>query len=188
MLLALVDDRLRRPDADTLKRTQTEAHTLALHRKIGLALVDVRLQDKEIFLLQIDDVFGNLVDFFDAVVQDRREELFGIKSLQICRAVCENRVAGRVRFIEGIARKTLHIAEYLFGYFLRYAAGDCPLDVSALLDVAEDKLILLRHQLRLVFLAHRAADEVCLPEREPRKILEDLHDLFLIDDNAVGDF
>ena len=39
----------------------------------------------------------------------------------------------------------------------------------------------------VLFLAHRAADHVGLAEREARETLEDLDDLLLIDDAAVGD-
>ena len=93
-----------------------------------------------------------------------------------------------MRLVERVARKALHIRKDLFSHLFRHAARDRAVDIPALAAVAVDEFIALRHEFGFVLFAHRAADKVSLSERKSRKILEDLHDLLLIDNDAVGNF
>src|ERR1700733_4739846 len=49
----------------------------------------------------------------------------------------------------------------------------------------KEALALLRHFLKLL-LAHRAAQDVGVAQGVTRELARDLHDLFLVKDNAVG--
>ena len=89
-----------------------------------------------------------------------------------------------MRLVEGVGSEALHLGEELGAHLGRDALTDAPRDIAALVDIAVDELILLRHQLGAVLFRHGAAHEVCLPQRIARKVLEDLHDLLLIDDDA----
>ena len=59
--------------------------------------------------------------------------------------------------------------------------GEPCLDVVLL--AADEEVLFLRHQDLVLLLAHRAAQEVCLAEREACKHLHDLHDLLLVEHN-----
>ena len=89
-----------------------------------------------------------------------------------------------MRLVEGVACK----GEDLVVNFVcrplrnaaRHRAGDIPLRVAV-----HERGALSRDD-GLFFLRHGAADHVRLPEREPGQLPEDLDDLLLIDDTAVG--
>ena len=51
---------------------------------------------------------------------------------------------------------------------------------------AVDKMFPLCLHHSVFLLAHGTADIICLPERKACQLPEDLHDLFLIDDAAIG--
>ena len=59
---------------------------------------------------------------------------------------------------------------------------------KALLDGTFDKFLLFAHQNFRLFLSHSTAEHVGRTKRESRDFLRNLHDLFLIDHNAVGFF
>ena len=94
-----------------------------------------------------------------------------------------------MRLIERIGSKSLHVGKYLCRDVRRNAVIDAADNFAAvgIADAAVYEFLLLRHQRLFILLAHRPSDEVCLAEREACKKLEDLHDLFLVDGNAVGD-
>ena len=135
-------------------------------------------------LLHVDDVLCDLFDLVDAVVEDARQKLFGIVRFEIRRLVGDDGIRRRVRLVEGVGSEALHLGEELGAHLGRDALRNTPRDVAALVDIAVDELILLRHQLGAVLFRHGAAHEVCLSQRIARKVLEDLHDLLLIDDDA----
>ena len=183
--LALLDDLLHRRDAHAAQRTQPEAQPVPLHGEVGARLVDVGRVDGDVLLLHVDDVFGDLVDLVDAVIEDARKELLGIVLFEERRLIGDDGIRRRVRLVEGVGGEALHLREELGAHLGRDAARGAARDVPPFVEVAVDELVLLRHQLGAVFLCHGAAHEVCLSQRVPRKVLEDLHDLLLIDDDAV---
>jgi hypothetical protein len=61
----------------------------------------------------------------------------------------------------------------------------CGFGIAALLHAAEEADLLLV-ELRLLLLAHRAAEDVRLTERVAGDLLRDRHHLLLVDDEAVG--
>ena len=72
----------------------------------------------------------------------------------------------------------------LFGGGRVDAVGYAALDIPGWVAV-EKRLPLLSHVLGLL-LAHGTAEHIRLSQRVPGKLLEDLDDLLLIDDTAVG--
>ena len=83
-----------------------------------------------------------------------------------------------MRLVESVAREFLHEIENVFGFFIGNFVR---------LAACEKFLPLCRHFLGLL-LAHGPAENVRLPEREAGQPAGDLHDLFLIQDDAVGFF
>ena len=95
-------------------------------------------------------------------------------------------VAGGVGFVEGIRCETDHIIVDFVGDSLRYAVLDAAVAFLARFVAAVDKMLALRlHDLEL-FLAHGAAHVIGLTKAEARQLAADLHDLLLINDDAVG--
>ena len=90
-----------------------------------------------------------------------------------------------VRLVERVVREGVNfLVNFLRGLLVDavcHAAGDIArgIAVQKRLALALDVLDLL--------LAHRAAQHVCLAERVARELLEDLDDLLLIHDAAIGD-
>ena len=87
--------------------------------------------------------------------------------------------------VEGVAGEVQDLVIDAVGHVLGYAAGHGALDAAALVAVDEghalgvDDLVLL--------FRHGAADHVRLAQGEAREAAEDLDDLLLVDDAAVGD-
>ena len=92
------------------------------------------------------------------------------------RLVRHHRIGRCVRLVEAVFSELFHEIEKLHG----------ELFVIALLQRAGTKdLTVLGHLLGL-FLAHRPAQQVGAAKRIAANNLRDLHDLFLIDDHAIG--
>ena len=88
--------------------------------------------------------------------------------------------------VEGVGRKAGHLVVDLVCHLLRDAVGYATGAFVAGLGAAVHKMFpLCLHDGMLLF-AHGAADVICLPEGEACQFPEDLHDLLLIDDAAVG--
>ena len=90
-------------------------------------------------------------------------------------------------FIEGVGRKTRHFIVDLVGDFLGDAIGDTARAFVTRLGAAVDKMLAFCLHHRVLLFAHGTADVICLSERETSQLTEYLHDLFLVDDTAVGD-
>ena len=88
--------------------------------------------------------------------------------------------------VEGVGRKAGHFVVDLVCYLLRDAVGNTPRALMAGLGAAVHKMFPLGFHDGVLLFAHGAADVICLPEGEARQFPEDLHDLLLIDDAAVG--
>ena len=95
---------------------------------------------------------------------------------QIGRLVGEQRVSAGVRFVKAVAGKFFHQIEDAFRLLLRNLVG----------SASRHELCALRGHLLFLFLAHRAAKNVRLAKRKTCQAIGDLHDLFLIQDDAVG--
>ena len=93
--------------------------------------------------------------------------------LEVGRLPGDERVRCAVRLIEAVVGKVRQE--------VKDRVGEPCLDVVLL--AADEEVLFLRHQDLVLLLAHRAAQEVCLAEREACKHLHDLHDLLLVEHN-----
>ena len=94
-------------------------------------------------------------------------------------------VADCVGFVEGVVGKVVDVVINLFCDVLRDAVGHAPLDVP--LRVAVDERLPLLLDLLGLLLGDGTAHHVSAAQGVASQLLEDHHDLFLVDDTAVGD-
>ncbi len=104
------------------------------------------------------------------------QELGRVVGLEPGGLVRDQRVRGRVRLVEAVARELLHQVEQL-----DREVGVVALFLGALLE----QFAVLGHFLGL-FLAHGAAQQVGAAQRVAADDLRDQHHLFLVDDDPVG--
>ena len=171
--------------ADAFYRNKAEADIVSADGEVGKRLVDIRRQQFYAHLAAFGDVLG----YLGAVIEHRREQrghiLARIVFFHVRRAVGYDRVAHRVRLVEGVGRKVKDLVIDAVCYILGNAALYRAIDAAAFIAVDEgdalgvDDLVL--------FLAHRAADHICLAERKSGKAAKNFNSLLLIDDAAVGD-
>ena len=93
-----------------------------------------------------------------------------------------------MRFVERVRSETFHIRENFRRHIRGNPLGNAARNVAAVFNVAVNEFIFLRHQFVEVLFRHGAAHKIGLSQRIPRKVLENLHYLFLIHDNAVRIF
>ena len=106
-------------------------------------------------------------------------------ALEIGRVVGHLGVADGVGFVESIVGKIQNVLEDGLGSGFRDTVGDGTGDAA--LRIAVDKGLLLGHNDLLLFLGDGAAHIVRLTQTVAAQLAEDLNDLLLIDDAAVGD-
>ena len=190
---ALRHQRFDRALAGALDGTQAVIDTLQALRAAGRALaavlgfhrletvhaqVDVRrleLDAKQLGVIQQD------LELVGVVRLNRHiggEELGREVGFEPSRVVRQQRIGSRVRFVETVARELLHQVEDLVGLF----------GSNALLGrtLAEDASM-LSHLLGLL-LAHRTAQHVRPAQAVAAQYLGRLHDLLLVDEDAIGFF
>ena len=107
-------------------------------------------------------------------------------ALEVGRLECDVGIAGGVALVEGVGGKTGHFVVNFVRHLFRNAVCHTAGALVARVGAAMDKMLTLCFHDGVFLLAHGAADIVCLTEGEARQLAEDLHDLFLIDDAAVG--
>src|SRR5688572_12366698 len=99
-----------------------------------------------------------------------------VMGLQVGGLKREIRIGDAVAAVESVVRKLSHQREDLLGLF----AFNPPLNST------RNELLFMNGHLFALLLAHRAAHEVGLAKCISRKLLSELHDLLLVDDDAVG--
>ena len=119
-----------------------------------------------------------LVGVADVEGHRGRQELDRVIGLEIRRLIGDQRIGRGVRFVEAVAGE--------FGHELEDELGAAAID--ALADGALDEAVSLLRHLLLDLLAHGAAEQIGLAEREAGEDLRDLHHLLLVDDHAIGLF
>ena len=90
--------------------------------------------------------------------------------------VREKRVGTRMRFVETVPGEFFHQVENVDGFFLR----------NLIFVAAGQEFRALGGHFFLFLFAHGAAQDVGFPEGKAGQAIGDLHDLFLIEDHAVG--
>ena len=174
LLVARGDDLLDDVRPDVPDRAHAEADVLADGGEEADRLVHVGRQDPDLHPAALVQVHRELV----AGVADGREQgghvLGRVVRLQVRGPVRQDAVRGRVGLVERVVRERQQdVPERVHGL-----VGVAAL-VHARLEAGE-----LLVQLRLLLLAHRAAEDVGLAEREAGELLRDRHDLLLVHDQA----
>ena len=95
-------------------------------------------------------------------------------------------VTGRVALVESVGCKAGHLIVDLVRDLFRDAVCHTARAFVTRLGAAVHKVLPLCLHDGVLLFAHGAADVVCLSKGEARQFPEDLHDLLLIDDAAVG--
>src|SRR5215510_4136145 len=98
--------------------------------------------------------------------------------LEVSGLIGDQRISSRMRFVETVASKGLHLIEDL-GSSLR---------VDLFLFCPFNKSLSLSGHLLGVFFAHGASQNIGISHAIATEHLSDLHDLFLINDYSVGIF
>ena len=183
--LTLLHHAQNEPAADVLDGDEAEADALGLDREAVGGVVDVRRQELDAALAALVEVLAHLVGRVEHAREQCRHVFFRIVALEVCRLIRDDRIGRGVRLVERVVREGVNfLVNFLRGLLVDavcHAAGDIArgIAVQKRLALALDVLDLL--------LAHRAAQHVCLAERVARELLEDLDDLLLIHDAAIGD-
>ena len=182
--LPLAHERLNESAPHALDGHETKAQVAVFHGEVGVGRVDVRRQQADAQLAALGDVLRDLRCVVEHGGQQRRHVFVRVVALHVRRAVGHDGVGHSVRLVEGVACKGEDLVVNFVCRPLRHAArhraGDVPLRVAVHEGGA------LGRDDGLFFLRHGAADHVRLTEREPGQLPEDLDDLLLIDDAAVG--
>ena len=175
---ARIENSLDRVFADILDGAESEANGFANRSEIEIARIDIGRKDRDAHAARFVDV---LHDFFGVARfrgEQRGHELDGIMRFQIRGLVGQQRVGAGVRFVEAVPGEFRHQVENLFGFF----RGNFSRGASG-----QEFFALRRHFFAILF-AHRAAQNVRFAQRKAGQAIGDLHDLFLIQNHAVGLF
>ena len=185
VLGAAGDQLVYKAAANAFYRYKTEADVLSHDGEIRGRFVHVRRQQFYAHVPAFGDVLCDLEAVIEHRGQQRRHVLLRVAALHVRSPIGHDGVADRVRLVEGIACKVEYLVVDAVGDVLGYAALYRAVDTTAFVAVDEgdplgvDDLVL--------FLGHGAAYHIRLTQREAGKAAEDLDDLLLIDDTAVGD-
>ena len=173
--------RLHCPFAHALERTQRIAHREPVLRpldaEIGLRAIDARRQERDIEPPHVIDEDAELVRVRDIEGHRGREEILSVVRLEPSGLIGQKGVCRCVAFVEAIACELVDQVEQLV-CFRR-------IDL-VVLGAARDKGLALRVHFRLDLLAHRATQQIRAAKRVAGQDLGRLHDLLLIDEDAVG--
>ena len=180
----LVDDAPAQP----LDSQQAEADGVALAPEPGHAVVDVGRQDGDAPLPALAQVFQQLAGVFQHRCEQRCHVGLGVVAFQVGGLVADQGIGGGVGLVEGVLGKVRHLVEDFIGHLpgdtLSQRAGNGGGTVAVVLAANED-LPLRRHDVGL-FLGHGLPDQVGPAVGVARQPAADLHDLFLIEQAAVG--
>ena len=181
----LLHDGLDKAPANVLDGHQPEADAPLLHGEAVQGAVDVRRQQGDAALPALVDVARYLIGVVQHAGQQGRHVLPGVVALKIGRLIGHHGVGNCVGLVEGVVGKIVNFLVDSLRRGLRdavcHAAGDVPLQVPV-----EERLPLLFNIFGFL-LAHGPADHVRLPQGIARQVLENLDDLFLIDNAPVSD-
>ena len=172
--------------ADAFDGGQTEADVSAGHGKAGLGLVHIRGKEGKPEVPAFGRVFGDLLPVVKDGGKERSHVFTGIVLLHISGAIGHDGIAHGVGLVEGVAGKVQDLVIDAVGDCLRDAVGNRTGDPA--LRVAVDESDTLGVDDGVFLLAHGAADHIGLAKGEARQLAENLDDLFLIHDAAIGDF
>ena len=184
-VLPLPHDGLNETPADVLDGHQSEPDAPLLHREPVGGTVDVRRQQGDAAVLALVDIARHLVGVVQHAGQQRRHILLCKVALEVRRLVGHHRVADSVGLVESVVGEVVDFLIDGLRRGLRDAVSHAACNTSFLVTV--DKGVLLLLNLGGFLLGDGPAHHVRLPQGVPAQLLEDLNDLLLVDDAAVGD-
>ena len=174
----LGDNRLGNRATNAAHAGQAEANAFVKRREFQIRRVHVGRQNGNARMRAARDVFNELVGVAHVARQHCGHVFVRVVRLQIRRAHNENRICGRVRFVERVLRELLGVRPNLV----------CDLERIAVFDSAVAPVVLQLHHDVELFLAHSLTQLVGLACREAAHDHRHLHDLLLVDHGAVGFF
>ena len=154
--------------------------------KAAVGDVHVRRQHLDAQTGALARILNDLIRIIQHAGEQCCHELAGIMALEISRLESHIGVAGRMALIESVGRKAGHLVVDLVCHLLRDAVGNAARTFVTGFGTAVHKVLPLCFHDSVLLFAHGAADVICLPEGKACQLPEDLHDLLLIDDAAVG--
>ncbi len=177
--VALCDQRFDRCSADPLYRAKAiENRAIAGHAEVIGRPVDARCLQFEAELTAVVLERHEAIGIVQICAHYCGHERSWIMRFQVCGLVRQHRVCSRMRLVETIPCELLHQIEDACRSRLGHAAFG---------RARHEDLALLRHLLGFL-LAHRTTQEIGAAEGITREHLRDLHNLFLVQNNAVGFF
>ena len=126
---ATIDSIALRPTFFTAARPKRIA--AAMRREVGVGHIDVRRFDGNAHLAAFVDVLDHVIGAAGDRSQQRGHKLDRIMRLEIRRVIGEQRISGRVRFVETVAGKLRHQIENLFDFLRRITCAAPRLRQSA---------------------------------------------------------
>ena len=83
-----------------------------------VAFIDIRTQHRDMQMFAFIDEESDLLDLCQVAAEHRSHEFRRVVRLQVGHPVRNNRIAGRMGFIESITGKSFPVRPDLIGYFL----------------------------------------------------------------------
>ena len=165
-------------------RAEAEADGVALDGEVVLGMVDVRRQNRDSQLPALGDITGDFGGRVQNGGHQRRHVLPWIVALEVGRLVGDHCIAHRVGLVEGVVGEIHNFVVNRLRHRLGHAPGDTAVDF--LFPVAVNEGLPLGVNDLLLFLGNCPADVVRLTHGVAAQSPENLNDLLLIDDTAVG--
>ena len=184
-LFTLCQHGVHKAPAHALESRESEPDVLPGHGEGGSGFVDVRRQKVDAVLPALGDILGHLVLRVQHGGQQSGHVLPGMVVLEPRRLIGHDGVAHGVGLVEGVVREVVDLVVDGLGHVLGHTVGKAAADVPG--RVTLDECLPLPLDILDLFLGHGPAHHVGLPQRVARQLAEDLDDLLLIDDAAVGD-
>ena len=184
---ALGDCVLDEVAAYVFHRVQAKTNlTVVIGGKAAVGDVHIRRQHLDAQTGALAGILDDLIRIVQHTGEQCCHELAGVMALEVSGLKSHISVAGGVALVEGVGRKAGHLVVDLVCHLLRDAVGNAARAFVTGLRAAVHKVLPLCFHDGVLLFAHGAADVICLPEGEACQLPEDLHDLLLIDDAAVG--
>ena len=182
--LPLFQQTLDHAPAHALQGHQAKSNALPHHSEVGIGLVHVRGQQGNAHVPALGDILGHLFRGVQHGGEQGGHILLGVVEFEPGRLIGHHGIAHGVGLVKGIVCKVGDLVIDALGHCLGNAVGGAAGDVSLRVPVEEGGPLPL-DVLQLLF-GHGPADHVGLAQGIASQLLEDLDDLLLIDDAAIG--
>ena len=137
-------------------------------------MVHIWTEDLHIVFFTCIDIVGELIHILHKAGHGSGHKFWKIMRLEICRLVRNIRIGRTMGFIKTIAGKVNEQVKYFI----------CNGLFNAIIDRTLYKGFTLRLKDGFLFLTHRTAHQICLTKGETAHGRRNLHNLFLVENNA----